>query len=79
MDSAPPFVQFFTIENVWLALKLGYILAFLVYMVFAVVVVTQIRLMVNTLHCQMDGLIKTVGWLHLAVAILALLAAILIL
>jgi hypothetical protein len=63
----------------WQGLKWMYLLAFAVYVGFAIIVLAQIRQMVRALSGGFDRSIKLIGWLHLAAAGLAFILAIVIL
>lgn len=56
--------------------KLFVLIAFLIYVIFASVVVRQIYLMTRTVSVGLEGLLKTIGWVHLGVAIFVLLFAV---
>jgi hypothetical protein len=59
--------------------KIVFSLAFLVYILFALVVVRQVNLMVKTLIVPVDLYIKVIVWLHLGLAIFAFILALIIL
>jgi hypothetical protein len=65
--------------TIWEVLKWFYVLAFGLYVLFAIVVIAQIRQMVRVLHWQSDQRLVKMGLIHLGVAVAALLAAIVIL
>ena len=65
--------------SIWDVLKWFYVMAFGLYLLFALVVLAQIRQMVSTLHGQLDRGLQLIGLIHLGVAVAALLAAIMVL
>ena len=65
--------------SVWLVAKIFVLLALAIYMVFAVVVVRQIRLMLETVDMGFNVFIRFMGWAHLLFAIGIFVIAILIL
>jgi hypothetical protein len=69
----------FKSSMVWEGLKWLYYLAFGVYLIFAVIVLTQIRQMVRALSGGFGQSIKLLGWLHLGVALLAFFMSIVLL
>lgn len=54
---------------IWLGAKILFLLAFLIYMIFAGVVVRQVYLMTNTLQVGFEVPIRSLAWAHLFVAI----------
>lgn len=56
--------------------KLGSIGVLLVYSVFAVMIVRQIKLMVQSISTPYEGVLTSAGWIHLGVSIVLLLVAI---
>lgn len=64
---------------IWGALKLLYIAGALIYVGFAIIVVTQVSRMTATVKGPIDAFLKLLVWIHLAIAILTLLMAIVIL
>lgn len=65
--------------SIWGVAKIFAIFALLLYLVFALVVVRQIRLMTDTLEVGFETPIRILGYLHLALAVLVLLIAFLVL
>ena len=63
-------LAFFTSISVWDVAKYFVSFALLLYVAFAAVVVRQAGLMTETLHDQLAVFVKTVAFIHLAVAIL---------
>jgi hypothetical protein len=81
MGEGPLFVWMngLNVESFWAALKWVYVLGFSVYVVFALVVLTQVKQMLSTLRDRFDSVLLMVAMIHLVVAIGALLLAIMIL
>ena len=65
--------------DLWFFVKLAYLLITLIYFVFAVVVIRQVGLMSQTLYRLWDQPLKIIAWIHLGLALLALIWAVLIL
>jgi hypothetical protein len=63
----------------WVGLKWLYLIAFGVYVIFAVIVLTQINQMVRALSGGFDSSIKLIGWVHVLVAVAAFFLAVVIL
>jgi hypothetical protein len=68
-----------TIDSVWLVLKMMFVVAFLLYFMFAGVVITQVNSMTKALNGAIDLPLRLIAWIHLFVAGGALLLAIMIL
>lgn len=65
--------------SVWLILKIVAIVLLSMYLIFALVVVRQVKMMTSTLQLGYEGLAKMFGFAHLLFAVLVLLFAIIIL
>jgi hypothetical protein len=65
--------------SIWLVVKIAALILLGIYLVFALVIVRQIKLMTSTLTLGYEGLITFFGYIHLIFAVLAFLAALLIL
>jgi hypothetical protein len=65
--------------DVWLLVKIGFLLIFFIYVVFAFVVREQVKLMTKTLDVDFDKVIKILADVHLVVAVFIFLFAILLL
>jgi hypothetical protein len=65
--------------SVWTVGKIAILFALSIYILFAVIVVRQVKLMGQTLNGHLNFIIKLVGWIHLLVAIAAFLLALFIL
>ena len=76
---APDIIGLFSSETLWLVVKLAFLLAFGIYILFAIVVLVQIRQMIDTLNGQLDNFLKSIGLLHLLIAIGSFLLALVIL
>ena len=81
MEEGPFFVwaNALTVDSFWVFLKWVYVMVFGVYLAFAVVVLAQVRQMLAALNGQMDAVIMLIAWVHLLVAIGALLLSIVVL
>lgn len=64
---------------VWSLLKIGILFALLIYVIFSVVVVKQVRLMTETLDVDFGKVIGAVATLHLIFAIFVFFLALIIL
>ena len=65
--------------QIWGIAKLIVSLALLLYIIFALIIVRQVGLMAKTLIVPIDLLIKIVAWIHLSLAILVFLLALIVL
>lgn len=65
--------------SIWVVAKLFVLLAFLVYVIFAGVVARQVHLMTETLETGFEAPVRLIVWLHLAIATISFLFAILVL
>ena len=65
--------------SIWLAVKVVALILLGMYLVFALIVVRQIKLMTSTLALGFEAPIILLGYVHLAFAILVFLAALVIL
>jgi len=63
----------------WFFIKLLFLLGFLFYIAFAIVVVRQINLMIQTLDGVLNLPLKLIAWVHLGVALLIFFLALTIL
>ena len=54
----------------WFFVKLLFLLGFLLYIAFAVVVVRQVNLMIQTLDGVLNLPLKLIAWVHFGVALL---------
>lgn len=64
--------------SIWFVAKIFYLIAFLLYLVFASITVKQTYLMTQTLEIGLESLIRTLAWAHfifsIAVFLIALIA-----
>ncbi|MFZ5932735.1 MAG: DUF5657 family protein [Patescibacteria group bacterium] len=65
--------------SVWLVAKIFALVAFLIYIVFAVVVVRQVQLMTDTLEVGFETVLRFLSFAHLAFALIVFLAALIVL
>lgn len=65
--------------DLWFIVKLLFLFALLLYVVFATVVVRQVYLMTKTLHTSFDFVVRSFAWLHLFVALAVIIFALFIL
>lgn len=65
--------------NLWLIVKILVIILLSLYLVFALVVVRQVKLMTDTLNLGYEGFVKFLSLIHLVFALLVMLAAFVIL
>lgn len=57
------------ISTVWGILKIFVLVGLGVYVVFAIVLVRQVRLMMDTVHLGLEGLLVIFSWMHLFLAL----------
>jgi len=81
MDQSPllVWISTLTMDSVWTLVKIIYLLAFFLYVLFAIVVVSQVKQMERTLIGGFEKVLLVIGWTHLGVAILALILAFVVL
>jgi len=65
--------------SIWLVVKIAALILLGMYLIFALIVVRQIKLMTNTLVLGFESPIIILGYIHLAFAILVFLVALIIL
>lgn len=70
-------MEILALPSIWLALKIFFLIGLLVYLVFSLVVVRQVRIMNQTLDVGLEGVLILVSYLHLAFAIFVLVFALL--
>lgn len=75
MEAALPVIG----VSVWFIAKIMYLIALAVYAVFAIVVVRQVRLMVDTLEVGFELPIQVIAWGHLIFALGVFVLAVIIL
>jgi hypothetical protein len=64
---------------VWSIVKIAVLFALLIYIIFSVVVIKQVRLMIDTLDVGFDKVIRATATAHLIFAIAVFLLALIIL
>jgi len=65
--------------SIWLVVKVFVLLALLMYIVFSLVVIRQIKLMLETVDMGLNLLIRFIGWAHFLFAVGIFVIALLIL
>ena len=65
--------------SVWTILKLLILFALVIYLVFAVVVIRQVKLMTNTFKTGYETWLRIVSWLHLILVVIIFLGALVLL
>lgn len=60
-------------SSLWILVKIMFVFALLIYLVFAGVVVRQVYLMTTTLQVGFETPIRSIAWAHLFLAIAAFL------
>ncbi len=55
--------------GVWLVVKIFFIIALVIYLIFSLVVVRQVNLMIDTLEVGWENLIRSVAWGHFLFAL----------
>lgn len=63
----------------WLLAKIGIVVILGMYLIFALIVVRQVKLMTDTLQLGFEGFVRMLGYIHFAFAVFVLLAALIIL
>jgi hypothetical protein len=60
--------------SIWHLVKIFVLVGLFVYVLFALVIVRQVRLMMDTVHIGLEGIILLITWIHffLAIGIFAL-------
>ncbi len=61
--------QLLSVQSLWLVIKVGYLIAFLLYVLFAVVVMAQVKQMTKTIDAGMNGKLLVASRLHLLFAV----------
>lgn len=72
-------MEILALPSIWFVLKIFFIVGLLVYLIFALVVVRQVRIMNETLDVGFEGVLSLLSYLHLFFAIGVLAFALLIL
>lgn len=63
----------------WALAKPLFLIGFLLYIAFAVIVVRQVKLMKQTLNGILELPLRLVAWIHLGIAVLVLIIALIVL
>lgn len=72
--------QIFTLGfSVWIIAKFFVLFGLAIYLIFALVIVRQVQLMIDTVKVGFEFLVKLLSYLHLLFAILVFLFALIIL
>lgn len=79
MPTADLLTVLFTQANLFVLVKVFFLLTLLLYLIFAAVVVRQVHLMMRTLYGILEGPLNLIVYLHLVFSILAFLAALVLL
>ena len=61
--------ELLSVQSLWLVIKMGYLIAFLLYVLFAVVVMAQVKQMTKTIDAGMNGKLLTASKIHLLFAL----------
>jgi hypothetical protein len=61
--------------NPWIVIKILLLIGLLFYIVFAIIIVRQVKLMSQVLTGLFEGVIDFIAWVHLLVAVLIFIAA----
>jgi hypothetical protein len=65
--------------SIWLLVKAAFLLGILIYIVFAVIVVRQVKIMMEALDVGFEKVIRLLAYLHLLGSIASFLLALIIL
>ena len=65
--------------NPWILLKILFLVAFLIYVAFAVIVVRQVNLMIKTLDGVLNLPLRMIAWIHFLAALIVFVLAVVIL
>ena len=58
-------LKFFVNFDVWQIVKFVFLFGVVLYLVFAVVVIRQVKLMLDSLEVELEFLIRLIAWLYL--------------
>ncbi|MBU0619290.1 hypothetical protein KKD62_03590 [Patescibacteria group bacterium] len=72
-------IEQLTSIDIWKIVKIGYLIAILLYIVFTIIVARQVNLMDRAVNGRLNDLLKIISWAHFIIAILAGLLALIIL
>lgn len=65
--------------DLWIIIKVFALILLGMYLIFALVIVKQVKMMTDTLQLGFESAAKTLSYLHLAFAVLVFLSALIIL
>lgn len=65
--------------SIWILVKLLFLVAIFIYMIFATVVVRQVYIMTSTVHVGFEVPLRLIAWLHLFLVAGVLLLALVVL
>ena len=77
-----PFTQFVSTlspNSIWVVVKVGYLFAFFIYALFAMVIVTQVVQMKKNVSLGLELFVVPAVWLHFLVAVLVFALALMLL
>lgn len=60
--------QILSPDNLWMVMKIGYLIAYALYVLFAFVVMAQVKQMTKTIDAGLNGTLATISNFHLMVA-----------
>jgi hypothetical protein len=69
----------FSQQSLWLLLKIGFLMAYLLYVLFAVVMMAQVKQMTKTIDAGMNRTLLTLSKFHMLLAIGLLVLALVVL
>jgi hypothetical protein len=72
-------IDFFSGTGIWTIAKILVIIGLVIYLIFALVVVKQVKMMTKVISGDLDLLIKLISWVHFLVTIFTIFLAIIIL
>lgn len=67
-----PILNFLLAINVWSIAKALILFGVFLYFIFALVIIRQVNLMLDTLEVELEGLIRLIAWLHLILVVVVL-------
>ncbi len=76
LDAIAPLL---TMNTVWFGVKTIYLIAFLAYIGFTIIVISQVKQMAKTIKSGFDKQINLLSWSHFGLAVLAFILAFMVL
>jgi len=73
------FIEFVTGVSIWSVAKIFVVVALLIYVVFAWVVVSQVKMMTRVVSGELDLPIKIISWLHFVFSLFVIFLALVVL